>query len=47
MENERMLNEQAKAKSENKGGIELTSNDCYECKEGCVFGDCVYCSIDA
>ena len=33
-------------KTQEKGIINLKSNDCCNCKEGCVLGKNVYCSLD-
>ena len=41
----KMMNGQNEKKC-NEGGDDLKNNACCECKEGYVFGEDVYCSID-
>ena len=46
MKNTRPMSGHDKVNPNEKGANNLEENDCCECKEGCVLGETVYCSID-
>jgi len=46
MEEKNLMEKQNETKYQEKGGVDLKNNSCCDCKEGCVLGDKVYCSLD-
>ena len=42
----KFLNGKKKEKCTKKGGVLAGNNNCSKCREGCVFGQDVYCNID-
>lgn len=40
------VNDKNEAKCQEEGSTDSNNNDCCNCKEGCVLGENVYCSID-